>query len=158
MSTPDIRSIRPVVSDLIQRNSTVRLIFIFLFSFIGGVNPNELDLGHLYRVPAHFPANAAYRVLAHAGQRRTQASSTDLLHKFDYGPEKNQAVYGQPEPKSYDLRRVSNRNMVLFTGSNDFLADYLDIQRLIRVLLGDQQAALPWLVKMYLISMFFLIF
>ena len=57
MSTPDYRSIRPFVANLVYQYPILRIIYVALFTFIGGINIDELDWYHIYRNPAHFPAN-----------------------------------------------------------------------------------------------------
>ena len=51
--------------------------------------------------------------------------------KYDFGPEKNMALYGRATPPAYDLARV-NVPTVVFSGGNDRLADAKDIRRLVR--------------------------
>lgn len=134
MSTPDLRSLRPQYADSVRRSPLLRFITLFLFSFVGGINIDEVDLYRTYRIPAHFPANLAFRVFAHIGQRRLFAGKSDRLPKYDYGLTENVKVYGQQRPPEYDLSKVTNRYLVVFHGLNDILGDSQDIDRLKAVL------------------------
>lgn len=134
MSTPDFRSLRPLYADSVRRSPLLRFITLFLFSFVGGINVNELDLYRTYRIPAHFPANVAFRVFAHIGQRRLLAGKSNLLPKYDYGSVENMKIYSQAVPPAYDLSKVTNRYLIVFHGLNDILADAQDIDRLRSVL------------------------
>ena len=134
MPTPDFRSWRPLYADAVRRSAFLRFLTLFLFSFVGGINIDELDLYRTYRIPAHFPANVAFRVLAHIGQRRLVSEKTNLLPKYDYGPEENVKVYSRPVPPGYDLSKVTSKYLILFRGLYDIIADAQDLDQLKSVL------------------------
>jgi len=113
----------------------VRALFLLTFISIGGVNWSELDYGRLYRIAAHFPGTAAIRVFDHIGQRRLSPSG--VLYKYDFGNGENLRIYGRKKPPTYQLEKVSNRYIVVFSGESDILADPTDVELLIALLNGE---------------------
>jgi hypothetical protein len=56
--------------------------------------------------------------------------------KFDYGLVENLKVYGQVNPPNYPLSNITSKNIALFRGLNDLLADNTDVNLLVRELKG----------------------
>lgn len=137
MPVPLLKSLLSIVAIFIRGNKLAQVLFIVLYSLTGGFNIKEYDLVTTWRVCAHFPAGAAYRILSHFGQR---AYFPDV-RAYDYGPEKNLARYGSLEPPPYRLDKIINKYMVFFSGSNDFIATPRNVDRLERGLKGMVQNA-----------------
>ena len=66
-----------------------------------------------------------------------QGLLTSTFQKYDWGSEElNMHHYGTPAPPTYDLSKVAVKT-ALFSGSNDYLADPTDVQRLVKELPTD---------------------
>ena len=50
--------------------------------------------------------------------------------EFDFGPLENLATYGQSIPPAYPLYNITFKDIYLFNGLNDLLADKTDVHRL----------------------------
>lgn len=59
--------------------------------------------------------------------------SKQMLPKFDYGSTENMKVYGQTTPPSYDVTKINNSNIILYTGLNDRLADPTDVDKITKL-------------------------
>lgn len=117
----------------IRGNQLAQVVFIILYSFLGGFNIKDYDVANTHRVCAHFPESVAFRVLAHFGQR---VHHTDDVRAFDYGHKANWIRYGSPDPPTYDLSKITNKHMVFFSGTNDFIAPLHNVHRLKHELRG----------------------
>ena len=64
----------------------------------------------------------------------SQGAYADVFQMFDYGtPEGNKRHYNQSTPPQYELSKIKKSlPIALFTGGNDYLADPLDVARLIK--------------------------
>ncbi|KPM09852.1 Lipase-like abhydrolase domain-containing protein [Sarcoptes scabiei] len=125
-STPNFDSILPWIANETDQNRFVRSIVLSGLFSLSGLNLRESVPERFYRKISHFPSIASLRVMAHIGQR----FHTKELYKFDYGVEENLRIYGQQKPPIYDSKRITNPTMVLWHGTEDFIADTADIERL----------------------------
>lgn len=94
--------------------------------FFGGINRDQIDMERLYRKFAYYPSINAFRIFAHVGQRQRNGQLT----KYNYGTKLNLIKYGNSTPPIYDISLVTNPNMILWHGTNDFIVDTTDIERL----------------------------
>lgn len=107
-------------------NGVLRTVIAAVYWAIQGFSHSQIDYRFLARVTANYPMNFALQVYAHFAQR---SINTKALAMFDFGLDGNQQNYGQPHPPVYQLKRVTNKFMVFFTGAKDTLADRVDIER-----------------------------
>lgn len=67
-----------------------------------------------------------------------QGVLVDSFQRFDYGSaEANRARYGVDEPPKYNLSSMSVRT-ALFAGEHDYLADPVDVKRMVAELPADK--------------------
>lgn len=74
---------------------------------------------------SHTPAGTSYKNMIHIGQ----VLKTGRFRKFDFGSQRNLAVYGKESPPDYDLRRVS-APVALFWSEADALVPAEDVASL----------------------------
>ena len=70
-----------------------------------------------------------------------QGMRSHRFQQYDFGKIKNLAVYGMAQPPEYNVSEIS-APVVLYYGTNDYLAEARDVQRLsgmIRNLAGCKQ-------------------
>ncbi|CAG2106679.1 unnamed protein product [Medioppia subpectinata] len=79
---------------------------------------------------AHSGASVSTWVYAHLAQLVVNK----CFRRFDYGITQNQRHYGQATPPSYPLCNITSRNIALFRGLNDLLADNMDVSLLVQQL------------------------
>ena len=72
------------------------------------------------------------RVLLHYAQ----AINTGRFAQFDFGPILNLGLYNQIQSPNYPLGNITSKDIYLFQGLNDKLADPLDARRLYRRIPG----------------------
>jgi len=83
---------------------------------------------------AYFPAATSVKNMAHWFQW-VRSGKYDM---YDYGPQGNMQHYNQPEAPLYYLSDLPKTlNLALLTGGNDYLADPIDVSRLIKELTAD---------------------
>jgi len=83
---------------------------------MGGYNPDQIYWPQLPVLAAHSPSSTSVRTYIHC----LQYLSKPFFRQYDYGPEENIQKYGQPHPKSYDVKKVTTP-IVIFYGENDLL-------------------------------------
>ncbi|XP_018008882.1 lipase 1 [Hyalella azteca] len=110
-----------------------------LLTAAGGRNTGLFRKEMLSLILAHFPAGTSVRLAAHLGQ----LLSSDGLHKFDFGPDDNAALYGQATPPRYDLSHTRVPTAV-YWAVNDLLAPPQDVEEFI--------AALPNVTEKHLVG------
>jgi len=74
----------------------------------------------------HDPAGTSAKNIAHFAQ----LVRANKFQMFDYGPDGNQIKYHQKTPPIYDLGLLK-ANVALYTGGEDYLADPVDVKRLL---------------------------
>lgn len=116
--------------------------------FFGGLNYEQIDIERLYRKFAYYPSVNAIRIFAHVGQRHRNGQLT----KYNYGTKCNLVKYGNSTPPSYDISLVTNPNMILWHGTNDFIVDSTDIERLKNELKG---ISIKRFINIYLSVLFY---
>jgi pimeloyl-ACP methyl ester carboxylesterase len=88
-------------------------------------NLNKTRLGYYL---GYEPNPTSVKNMAHWAQGVRSQS----FQKYDYGSQGNIKHYNQPIPPQYELEYFpKNLPVALFTGSNDYLADPLDVQTLL---------------------------
>lgn len=109
--------------------SSVRSACAFLASFL-------FNLGHVHtnhsRYPvylSHLPAGTSMKNMIHF----SQIVRSKNAQKYDYGPEGNQKMYGQPDPPHYKLENVANDIGVFWSRGDKFVPPE-DVDELIREL------------------------
>ncbi|XP_065314889.1 lysosomal acid lipase/cholesteryl ester hydrolase-like isoform X2 [Gordionus sp. m RMFG-2023] len=78
------------------------------------------------RIPvyfAHYPAGTSVQNMIHY----IQAVKSKKYQKFDYGIFKNKEIYNQFKPPQYDISKMSEVPVHLFTGSEDWLSTMIDV-------------------------------
>lgn len=90
---------------------------------ISGFNENQLNRTRLPVFAGGYPAGTSRKNIVHISQTVRHT----YLRKFDYGLE-NLFHYGELLPPLYDLSRVTNKNVVLFSSENDWLATPENVQ------------------------------
>nr|CAD7258050.1 unnamed protein product [Timema shepardi] len=73
------------------------------YNLIYGENESELNKTALPSFVSHLFSGASRKTLAHYGQ----IARSGRFQEYDYGPEANIKRYGQSEPPTYDLRRIT---------------------------------------------------
>ncbi len=89
------------------------------------------------RVPvdaAHSAATVSTWVYAHLAQ----LVANRCFKRFDYGIVENLKRYGQIIAPNYPLCNITSKNIALFHGLNDLLADDTDVRLLVQELRGEQ--------------------
>ncbi|KAL7287737.1 hypothetical protein TKK_0018122 [Trichogramma kaykai] len=90
---------------------------------IGGPNPTQLNTTLLPHIWSSFPAGTSVKLFTHWLQQMV----VNEFSKFDYGPAKNQEVYGTARPPKYDLSKVQVPSAV-FWSKNDWLVPGEDVR------------------------------
>jgi len=86
----------------------------------------------------YFPAATSMKNMAHWLQW-VRSGKFDM---YDYGTTGNQQHYGQATPPLYSLQSIpKSLNLALMTGGNDYLADPVDVKRLIQEYTQDGRAS-----------------
>jgi len=62
-----------------------------------------------------------------------QHMRANRLQKFDYGPVRNQVLYGQPKPPEYDLSNIGVRDWIIVAAANDALSTPQVVDHLIKI-------------------------
>ncbi|XP_031783511.1 lipase member K-like isoform X2 [Nasonia vitripennis] len=106
---------RPLLRDLCRA---------IVFSTVG-FDPQQLNSSWLPLILSHTPAGTSFKTILHFAQG---IESRRFLH-YDYGAERNAAIYGSAEPPEYDLSKI-DVPVALFWAENDFLAQPRDVLRL----------------------------
>lgn len=94
---------------------------LFLFA---GYDSTQLNRSILPDILAHTPAGASVKQLVHYGQCVNSSS----FRQFDYGPERNRALYGSSVPPNYPLKSII-APVFLHYGDNDKLTVPQDVRR-----------------------------
>jgi len=115
------------LEDLICEN------IVFLMS---GFDRAQLNETMVPVILGHTPAGTSTKTLIHFAQ----GINFGKFRRFDYGKEKNLAIYGEEFPPNYNISGVT-APVALYCGNNDWLADEKDVSRLASVL--------PHLVRNY---------
>ncbi|CAK1590782.1 unnamed protein product [Parnassius mnemosyne] len=92
-------------------------------ALINSYDPGSILTQTIRVLFGHFPAGTSARNLAFYGQNVLSGK----FQKYDYGPSKNEGVYGTVQPPLYNLNRI-NIPVVLIYGKNDVLVDSKDVQ------------------------------
>ncbi|CAG2172003.1 unnamed protein product, partial [Oppiella nova] len=77
---------------------------------------------------AHSGASVSTWVYGHLAQLVVNK----CFRRFDYGIRENIRRYGQSQPPSYPLCNITSKNIALFRGLNDLLADTMDVSLLVQ--------------------------
>jgi len=97
---------------------------------IAGPDSTQLNDSRIPVYVSHTPAGTSTDNIVHFGQM----VESKLFQTFNWGSDAaNEAHYGQKIPPLYDLNQVQVPTY-LFSGSNDWLADPIDVQQLLGTL------------------------
>ena len=94
-----------------------------LFFILGGWDSPQLNSTRLPVYVSQDPAGTSAKNMIHWAQ----SINSGRFAKFDYGLFENLAKYTDVIPPSYDLGRITNKNIVLMSSTNDAFADPLDV-------------------------------
>ncbi|XP_074604133.1 gastric triacylglycerol lipase-like [Brevipalpus obovatus] len=95
-----------------------------LYFMVMGVKPtNHMNLTRMPVFIAHMPAGTSIRDIYHYGQN----VKSGTFRKYDFGF-KNLLIYGGFTPPTYDLSKIPNRYIVLWSAPNDALSTPESIQ------------------------------
>jgi len=120
-----------------QDKDIAQVICSSVIYLLCGFDSPQMNTTLLQAITHHTPAGASVDTVAQYGQM----INNKKLMAFDYrNKEKNQEVYGQPNPPVYDVTKVT-APVVAYWGDNDWLAQPPDLIRL--------TAELPNLIKSY---------
>jgi len=72
----------------------------------------------------HYPSGSSLKATNHF----IQLFRSDKFHGYDYGKEANMFIYGQSEPKEYNLDDIKGVDIGLFAGVEDKLATLRDVR------------------------------
>lgn len=98
------------------------LIFVLV-----GYNAEQLNEDRLPVYLSHTPAGTSAWNIVHFGQNYLSGK----FQCFDHGSDKkNLDVYGQSNPPVYDLAKITNKHIALFSSLNDWLAPPEDVHTL----------------------------
>lgn len=82
-------------------------------------HPSQTNSSRIEVYMGAVPAGTSYANVRHYSQTLLR----DRFAKFDYGEEKNQKLYGRPDPPDYDLAKVSGKVAVFYcAGDADIYA------------------------------------
>jgi pimeloyl-ACP methyl ester carboxylesterase len=121
---------------LCHQNSPVQGLCSNVLFLIMGYNVEQLNMTMLPVILGHTPAGASVRSLVHYAQ----GVNTGQFRQFNFGKAENLEKYGQAEPPSYDISKIT-APIALYWGENDWLGVKADVYRL-----AEQ---LPNLVRKY---------
>ncbi|XP_034244714.1 lipase 1-like [Thrips palmi] len=89
--------------------------------------PHTPDYRTFQKLMAHYPNGGSIRQFMHYLQSTTSGG----FRKYDFGPEKNQRLYGSLEPPSYNLSAIATPVHV-FYGTGDYLTTPKNVVRFIK--------------------------
>lgn len=92
-----------------------------------GFDSNNINMTRVPAIIAHFGSGTSFKNMVHFGQMILSGK----CQKYDYGFFGNWERYNQFEPEVYDVKRMKTPT-VMFSGSNDRLADPKDVMKLKR--------------------------
>ena len=72
----------------------------------------------------HYPSGCSLKATNHF----VQLFRSNKFCQYDYGKESNMHIYGQIEPKEYQLENINGVAIGLFTGTEDKLATLKDVR------------------------------
>lgn len=93
---------------------------------ISGPDPAEFNVDYMPVILSHTPAGSSTKTLVHYAQ----LCQSKLFRMYDWGRLGNLANYGQNTPPLYNLSYVTPPT-ALFWSDNDYLADPLDVAKLV---------------------------
>jgi len=97
----------------------------FGIEIIGDKKSSEIN--NLKRIPifmSHIPSGSSLKALLHL----VQMFRKDKFQKYDYGIENNKKIYGTEKVAEYDLGKIKDFPIALFSGENDRLAHPKDVE------------------------------
>lgn len=91
----------------------------------------------------HYPSGSSIKTLLHFGQMINIPKEKFIFPKYDYGKEQNLVKYGQEGVPVWDLSKI-NVEVALITGTEDMLANKVDVSELFKRLPSDK-TTLHWI-------------
>lgn len=104
-------------------NSPVRTLCSNLLFAISGFSPDNLNVSRMGVYSHEYPGGTSMKNMVHW----LQGVRSGEFKKFDYGSTKNVQVYGRPTPPPYQLGRINDTKIYLFSAVNDWLAPPEDV-------------------------------
>lgn len=98
-----------------------------LIDSLDSLHPGSITNDTIRTLFSNFPAGTSVRNMARYGQ----SMKTEHFQKFDYGKQKNVAIYGSEEPPKYNLSAVTVPLVAIY-GRNDGLVDTKDVKWLLQ--------------------------
>ncbi|KXJ71265.1 hypothetical protein RP20_CCG021027 [Aedes albopictus] len=131
------RAILNEIAELLCSKSVHWNLCLNVIFQIAGADPEQVELQIVPILIGHSPAGASTKQVVHFAQ----GMRSHRFQQYDFGKIKNLAVYGMAQPPEYNVSDIS-APVVLYYGTNDYLAEARDVQRLsgmIRNLAGCKQ-------------------
>ncbi|XP_026725681.1 lipase 3-like [Trichoplusia ni] len=116
-------------------NGIICSTVLFMFT---GFDYEQINQTNLPVIFSHTPSGSSAQQFIHY----LQIINSGVFRKFDYGDNKNQAIYGSSKPPKYRLELVK-APVALFYSENDWFSDVEDVTNL--------QNKLPNVKEMYLV-------
>lgn len=113
------------LGNTICQSSAIKPVCKMVINGICGPPSHDFNETRLAVFLSHTPAGTSYKNMIHIGQ----VLKTGKFRKFDFGAQRNLAVYGQESPPAYDLRQVS-APVALFWSEADALVPAEDVASL----------------------------
>lgn len=113
------------LGNYVCRSWAIKPVCRMVINGICGPPSHEINETRLEVFLSHTPAGTSYKNMIHIGQ----VLKTGRFRKFDFGVQRNLAVYGQESPPDYDLRQVS-APVALFWSEADALVPAEDVASL----------------------------
>ena len=122
------------------------LACLSIITAICGFNENNLNVTRLPTYVAYAPSGTSVKNIAHWAQliRQSSEQRAGLFRRYDYGNvctarrggpmDCNRRMYGSEEPPAFDLSRLTNIPIAIFSGVQDKLADPVDVEELLETL------------------------
>lgn len=109
------------------------------------INPyydNILD--NFKKLSEYYPSGTSAKSLIHLGQLMVLPKEEFKFQKFDYGAQENLIRYGTEKAPAWDVSKLKTK-VVIINGEEDFLADRVDVNKLVEVMGGSDKVKLHWI-------------
>ena len=101
-----------------------------LYKFLLFEDPTSLNISRFPIYFTSFPAGTSSKDARHYAQN----FDSKKFAEYDYGPLKNQMLYGSIEPPEYNLTKITNSEIYFIKGPADTIADPIDVNALRKTL------------------------
>ncbi|KAI5651807.1 alpha/beta-hydrolase lipase region domain-containing protein [Phthorimaea operculella] len=90
---------------------------------VAGFNYDQVNATQMPVIYGHTPSTASTKQLVHYGQ----GINTGKFRRYDYGAEKNMAVYGSEVPPDYPVEKISTPVALFYRRESDWFSAYEDV-------------------------------